>query len=85
MIVFMLYSKVKFGGYFKKQISFSVVVIGSLLTLAIQSFVLTHLPFVDCLPYKKGNNILNEMKVALSLSVPIHVEIGIGKNWLEAH
>ena len=63
MIVFMLYSKVKFGGYFKKQISFYVVVIGSLLTLAIQSFVLTHLPFVDCLPYKKGNNILNEMKV----------------------
>ncbi len=29
--------------------------------------------------------ILNEMKVALPLSVPIQVEIGIGKNWLEAH
>ena len=26
-----------------------------------------------------------EMQQALPLSVPIEVEIGIGKNWLEAH
>lgn len=34
---------------------------------------------------KSSKIILHEMKVALPLSVPINVEIGIGKNWLEAH
>ncbi len=28
-----------------------------------QWYVLQHLPFVDCLPYKKGNNILQQMKI----------------------
>jgi len=32
-----------------------VVIVGQL-------YVLQHLPFVDCLPYKKGNNILEQMK-----------------------
>lgn len=32
-------------------------------TICTQLFVLKHLPFVDCLPYKKGNNILEQMKV----------------------
>ena len=63
MIVFILYSGQKIRSPFRKQISFSIVVISAMLTIGIQSFVLTHLPFIDCLPYKKGNNILNEMKV----------------------
>jgi uncharacterized membrane protein YphA (DoxX/SURF4 family) len=63
MIVFILYSGEKIKSHLRKQISFSIVVIGAMLTIGIQSFVLTHLPFIDCLPYKKGNNILNEMKV----------------------
>lgn len=28
-----------------------------------QFYVLKHLPFIDCLPYKKGNNILEQMKM----------------------
>jgi uncharacterized membrane protein YphA (DoxX/SURF4 family) len=31
-------------------------------SLALQWFVLLHLPVLDCLPYKKGNNILAQMK-----------------------
>ncbi|MFZ1800725.1 MAG: BT_3928 family protein [Chitinophagaceae bacterium] len=31
-------------------------------TIFLQSFVLKHLPLVDCLPYKKGNNVLEQMK-----------------------
>ena len=31
-------------------------------TIFLQSFVLKHLPLVDCLPYKKGNNLLEQMK-----------------------
>lgn len=29
--------------------------------------------------------VTREMKEALKLSVPVEVEIGVGKNWLEAH
>jgi DNA polymerase I-like protein with 3'-5' exonuclease and polymerase domains len=29
--------------------------------------------------------IIGEMKNALPLSVPVEVEAGAGKNWLEAH
>ncbi|MBS1731060.1 MAG: DoxX family membrane protein [Bacteroidetes bacterium] len=31
-------------------------------TSLLQSFVLKHLPIVDCLPYKKGNNLAEQMK-----------------------
>jgi len=32
-------------------------------TIGIQIYALRHLPYVDCLPYKKGNNILTQMQV----------------------
>ena len=34
-----------------------IVLVGSL-----QAYVMKHLPLIDCLPYKKGNNILKEMQ-----------------------
>lgn len=37
---------------------FTIVLITTL-----QFFVLRHLPMIDCLPYKAGNNLLEEMKV----------------------
>jgi uncharacterized membrane protein YphA (DoxX/SURF4 family) len=42
----------------------SLIMLGSLiLTLAFQWYVLTYLPVVDCLPFKKGNNISEQMKI----------------------
>ena len=38
-------------------LSLSVVLVS-----ALQAYVLRHLPVLDCLPYKKGNNILKEMQ-----------------------
>lgn len=35
----------------------------TIFSFALQWFVLLHLPVVDCLPYKKGNNILEKMKI----------------------
>ncbi|MBI3363278.1 MAG: DNA polymerase I [Ignavibacteriae bacterium] len=35
--------------------------------------------------HRAGKLVMEEMKNALPLSVPIEVEVGIGKNWLEAH
>ena len=41
----------------------NVTLLSSLvLTLALQWYVLTYLPLVDCLPFKKGNNIEAQMK-----------------------
>jgi uncharacterized membrane protein YphA (DoxX/SURF4 family) len=39
-----------------------------------QWYVLNHLPFVDCLPYKPGKNIVEEMKVPVG-SIPDRYEI----------
>ena len=39
-----------------------------------QSHVMQHLPFVDCLPYKKGNNILDQMKTPVG-AIPDSVSI----------
>ncbi|HTE28696.1 BT_3928 family protein [Flavitalea sp.] len=43
----------------------SVVVLffAGIFSFAFQWYVLMHLPVVDCLPYKKGNNITEKMKV----------------------
>ncbi len=35
----------------------------ALLSFAIQWYALTYLPFVDCLPFKKGNNISEKMQI----------------------
>lgn len=43
---------------FKPFVSFLYVLMATLLTLALQFYVLKHLPLADCLPYKKGNDIL---------------------------
>ena len=40
----------------------TLLIICIILTGALQAHVLKHLPVVDCLPYKKGNNILKEMQ-----------------------
>lgn len=42
------------------QVLLLVSVLG---TVYMQYYALKHLPFRDCLPYKKGNNILDQMKV----------------------
>lgn len=44
-------------------LSIFVLLITVVFTLGIQIYVLKSLPFVDCLPYKKGNNIIEEMKI----------------------
>ncbi|TAH07266.1 MAG: DoxX family protein, partial [Sphingobacteriia bacterium] len=43
--------------------SVSILVITIGLTCFLQLYVLQHLPFVDCLPFKKGKNIIAQMKM----------------------
>jgi uncharacterized membrane protein YphA (DoxX/SURF4 family) len=46
-----------------KWINPAVVLLGTVATLLLQWWVLKHLPLVDCLPYKKGNNIVELRKM----------------------
>lgn len=61
----------------KTKLVGELVVLLSIITVAgIQSFVLKYLPFADCLPYKKGNNILQQMKVPVG-SIPDSIAIAL--------
>lgn len=46
---------------FGNAMATGVIVASFVLSLFMQWYALKHLPFKDCLPYKVGNNILNEM------------------------
>lgn len=46
----------------KPGIAAALLVLVTITTAAGQFYVLKHLPFVDCLPYKKGNNLLQQME-----------------------
>ena len=47
---------------FNTSVSSSLIVLTILFCTVSQWYVLKHLPVIDCLAYKKGNNILEEMK-----------------------
>src|SRR5690606_25787297 len=42
---------------FSNKVNNLIMIIGLAITLFIQYYALQHLPYVDCLPYKKGNNL----------------------------
>ena len=63
LILFIFFQAEKVTSLFSSAISFIVLFITVLSTVLVQWYVLQHLPFLDCLPYKKGADILNEMKV----------------------
>jgi uncharacterized membrane protein YphA (DoxX/SURF4 family) len=48
---------------FSSRFSLLILLITVIFSFAIQFYVLKHLPIVDCLAYKKGNNIPEKMKI----------------------
>lgn len=42
------------------------ILLALILTLSLQFYVLKHLPLIDCLPFKKGNNILSLSKMPVN-------------------
>ncbi len=66
MIVFLLVNKKWINPIAKPSVTFTIILISTVLTLFLQYFVLVHLPLVDCLPYKKGNDIAALRKMPLN-------------------
>lgn len=61
--VFLLLTQKYIRPVAKPWINSLYVFLAALLTLALQFYVMKHLPVVDCLPFKKGNNILELRKM----------------------
>jgi len=69
LILLIFFNTQKIRPIVSSKISFGILALTIMATISVQFYVLKHLPFFDCLPYKKGNNILNEMKAPAG-SVP---------------
>ncbi|MFT3934598.1 MAG: DoxX family protein [Chitinophagaceae bacterium] len=63
LIVFLFIFKDKIVPIFSPKISGRILVLTVLFSFAIQGYVFKHLPVVDCLPYKVGKNLAQQMKV----------------------
>jgi uncharacterized membrane protein YphA (DoxX/SURF4 family) len=48
---------------FREKVNLIAMLVVTLLAFGMQWYALRYLPFVDCLPYKKGNNISQKMKL----------------------
>lgn len=63
LIGFIFWQRNKIRPLFSKKISAILMILVSVISFGIQWYALTYLPLIDCLPYKKGNNITEKMKI----------------------
>lgn len=69
LLIFAYCNKIK--PLFKSSLSISVLTIVTVLSFGFQWYVMQYLPVKDCLPYKVGNNIVEQMKVPANAVLPI--------------
>lgn len=65
MIGFLFYHRNKIKPLFSERVNTLSMLGITILSFGIQWYSLTYLPLVDCLPFKKGNNISEKMKLPL--------------------
>jgi len=63
MILFLYAGRKYIRPIFNERISMLIMVLATVLSLGLQWWTLNHLPLVDCLPFKKGNNIIEQMQM----------------------
>lgn len=63
LILLLFYYRRQVRPVFSPGLSLVIVLAATLFSFGIQFYVLTYLPLVDCLPYKKGNNIPEKMRI----------------------
>ena len=63
LILFIFVNQNKIRRAFSLGITNVIVVLTIVFCFVLQWYVLKHLPVVDCLPYKVGNNIVEKMKI----------------------
>lgn len=63
LLAYLFYYRNKIMPLFRSGLNTSLMLLVTLLSFGMQWYALQYGPFVDCLPYKKGNNIAEKMKV----------------------
>ncbi|MCE3282637.1 MAG: DoxX family protein [Chitinophagaceae bacterium] len=63
LIVFLLINHQRIRPLVTPKIAVVSLALATLIVSVMQWYVLEHLPFVDCLPYKKGNDLVEQMKM----------------------
>ena len=63
LIAFLFTNRIRIRPLFSNRVSVVLMSLVTLFSFGIQWYVLKHLPFFDCLPYKKENNISEKMKI----------------------
>ena len=89
-IVILLFTQKKVKANIHPALGISVLLLATILVGYGQKQVLTHLPIIDCLPYKQGNDINEKMilpkgAVADSVSIMMEFEKGGKKYFFDAN
>src|SRR5262245_31023124 len=62
LIIFLFKYRKQIRPYFSSNTNFGIMAAVTVLSFGLQWYVLNYLPLVDCLPFKRGNNISEKMK-----------------------
>ena len=62
LIIFLLAGQKYIAPVFTSPVQITILSLSLVFSLALQWYVLNYLPIADCLPFKKGNNIAEQMK-----------------------
>ncbi len=62
LIGFIFFNRKKIQPVFNNAFSAGIIILSALFSFGIQWYILKHLPFADCLPYKVDSNIQEKMK-----------------------
>ncbi len=62
LVLFLLVNHAKIRTIVSTRAAIIILVVSTVVGSVFQWYVLEHLPVVDCLPYKKGNNLLEQMR-----------------------
>jgi len=89
-IVILLFTQKKVKANIHPALGISVLLLATFLVVYGQKHVLTHLPIIDCLPYKQGNDINEKMilpkgAVADSVTIMMEFEKGGKKYFFDAN
>lgn len=63
MISFLFWQRKKIKSFFSPRFDWITMIAVILFSFIFQWYMLTYLPVIDCLPFKKGNNISEQMKM----------------------
>ncbi len=63
LIVVLFIKQASIKPFWNSAVNGLLVLLTILFCIVLQWYVLKHLPLIDCLPYKKGNNLSEQMKV----------------------